>query len=50
VLGVGGVEIGGGFVEDENARLLEQGAGNGDALFLAARKPLHVQVIWKQKK
>jgi len=36
VLGIGGVEVGGGFVEDENVRLLEQGAGNGDALFLAA--------------
>ncbi len=50
VLGIGGVEVGRGFVEDENARLFEQGAGDGDALFLAARKPLHVQVIWKQKK
>ena len=39
VLGVRGVEVGGGFVEDENARLLEQRTGDGDALFLAARKP-----------
>ena len=33
-----GVEGAGGLVEDQDARVLEDGAGDGDALLLAARK------------
>ena len=36
LLGGLGVEVARGFVEDEELRLLEEGAGDGDALFLAA--------------
>src|SRR5579875_2652825 len=31
-----GIEVGGGFVEDEDGRVFEQGAGDGNALALAA--------------
>src|SRR5690242_15345369 len=34
-----GVEAGSGFIEDENARIGENGARDGDALFLPAGKP-----------
>src|ERR1035437_2875179 len=34
-----GVKRGGGLVEDENGRVLEDGAGDGDALAFAAGKP-----------
>ncbi len=34
-----GIERGGGFVEDEDGRILQDRAGNGDALALATRKP-----------
>ena len=33
-----GVERGGGFVEEENGRVLEQGPGDGEALLLSAGK------------
>ncbi len=33
-----GVEAGGGFVEDQNSRVGQDGAGDGDALALAAGK------------
>ena len=32
------VEVGDGFIEDEDTGLSEQGPGDGDALFLAARE------------
>ena len=35
-----GVELRGGFVEDENGRVFEQGAGDGEALALAAGEAL----------
>ena len=38
VLGGGAVQAAGGFIEDENFWLLEQSAGNGDALLLSAGK------------
>ena len=31
-----GVELGSGFIEDEDRRILQDGAGDGDALALAA--------------
>lgn len=31
----GGIDAGGGFVEDEDGRVFEEGAGDGDALFFA---------------
>ena len=37
VLGLG-IDAGGGFVEEEDGRVLEEGAGDGEALFFAARE------------
>ena len=37
-LGVQVIEAGGGFVEQENLRLFDEGAGDGGALLLAAGK------------
>ena len=33
-----GIDVGGGLVEDDDGRVLEHGAGNGNALLLAARE------------